>query len=87
MPVDAATGRSSSGKITIAIIAAAMLTAAIAFVSATSMPRMQAARAAAASKADAMNKIAGMPLYFERNDGRPTLASSSSPTRAITPCS
>ena len=70
MSVDPAVGNRRPGKITFAIIAAALMIGAAAIVSTTSIPATRSARTSHPSIADATGKIAGMPLYFERNQGQ-----------------
>lgn len=70
MSVDPAIGNRRPGKITFAIIAAALMIGAAAIVSTTSIPATRSARTSHPSIADATGKIAGMPLYFERNQGQ-----------------
>ncbi|HVA76367.1 MAG TPA: SBBP repeat-containing protein, partial [Candidatus Binataceae bacterium] len=75
MAFDSGTGRAKSGKITIVVIAAALMLGAAAIVSTTSITSTTpASRMPQISKADAAAKIAGMPLYFENNHGQSAAA-------------
>lgn len=72
MSFDAKPGNFGSRTISIAIVAASLMIGAAAIVTTTSLPATQelSARTAQVSKAEAAAKIAGMPLYFEQNDGQ-----------------
>ena len=90
MSVDSKPSSLGSRTAAIAVIAAALMIGASAIVSTTSLPTAQPAGPASgshAATADAAGKIAGMPLYFERNQGRATRGSSTWRARATTPCS
>ena len=73
MSFDAKPKNSGFSTVSITVIAAALMIGAAAIVSTNSLPATQSAqsvRTVQTSKADAVKKIAGMPLYFEQNQGQ-----------------
>jgi hypothetical protein len=73
MSFDAKPKNSGFSTVSIAVIAAALMIGAATIVSTNSLPATQSAQSARTvqtSKADAVKKIAGMPLYFEQNQGQ-----------------